>query len=100
MMPRGMRIGAAAPMSIAAYERESWKLDAACAADPEPFAREAWPPTALERAQAICQACPVVSECAALAAALRPLWGVWAGVEWHGVGRSQSGSPIGGAGNG
>lgn len=96
-MPRGLRLGAVAPVSIATFERESWKLQAACSAEPEPFTREVWQPEALKCAQAICQACPVMPECAALADSTQQPWGIWAGIEWHSVRRSEKGSPIGGA---
>jgi hypothetical protein len=93
-MPRGTRIGAVPPVSVVTLGRESWKLRAACAADPEVFDREAWSADALERARAICRACPVASECADLAAAAQPHWGVWAGVEWIATGRQETGSPV------
>lgn len=66
----------------------SWRDHAACAG------RTDWPfrttrktdarPNLDERdATRVCAGCPVIDECAAFAAAIRPPYGVWAGRVWR-----------------
>lgn len=51
--------------------------DAACKGhDPEIWFTSAWQ----HRAVAICTTCPVQNQCANLAQAIRPGYGIWAGV--------------------
>ncbi|HLX87285.1 MAG TPA: WhiB family transcriptional regulator [Acidimicrobiales bacterium] len=66
-------------MTMPRFDRDSWKRQALCAGHPD---RGAWfsdQAEAIQRAKAVCRACPVNAECLGFALQTGPHDGIWAG---------------------